>query len=232
MTRETLVLVPGLNCTSRLYEPQIAAFGEDREIIVADHGRNERMEAVARRLLGAAPGRFALAGLSMGGYVGLELMRQAPERVIRLALMDTNARADTDEARQNREHLIALARDGRFAEVHEALWPKLVHPSRRHDGELERVVRGMADETGAEAFIRQQQAIMSRRDMRPHLSAITVPTLVLVGAEDVLTPVEQSREMAALIAPATLVVVPECGHLSTLERPHEANRAFERWLGA
>src|SRR4051812_8146653 len=130
MAAEPLLLIPGLLCTRALYAPQIAALGRDRDILVGDHTRDGTMAAIARRVLEAAPERFALAGLSMGGYVALEIMHQAPERVTRLALLDTNARPDADDARANRLRLIALAQSGRLAEVHEALCPKLVHPER------------------------------------------------------------------------------------------------------
>ncbi|HEX8167856.1 MAG TPA: alpha/beta fold hydrolase [Beijerinckiaceae bacterium] len=229
---ETLVLAPGLNCTRRLFEPQIAALGANRDILVADHTRDGDMAAIARRLLAAAPERFALAGLSMGGYLTLEVMHQAPGRVTRLALLDTNARADTDEQRRNREREIALAEGGRFREVCAARWEKSVHPDRRSDPELRRVYDLMAEETGPEVFVRQLCAIMGRRDSRPGLAAIRVPTLVLVGAEDALTPPEQAAEMAGLVPGAALVAVPACGHLSTLERPQAVTDALGDWLEA
>ena len=232
MAEDTLVLVPGLNCTQRLYEPQMAALAPICKIIVADHGRDDSMTAIASRVLAAAPDRFALGGLSMGGYVALEIMRQAPGRVTRLALLDTNARADTDEVRENRKSLMALAEDGRFVSVHDALWPKLVHARRQSDSALEQIVREMALETGPQAFVRQQRAIMSRRDSRALLPSIEVPVLVLVGDADQLTPPEQAREMADLLPRASLTVVPGCGHLSTLEQPGHVSRAIEAWLGA
>jgi pimeloyl-ACP methyl ester carboxylesterase len=229
---ESLVLAPGLNCTYRLFEPQIAALGQDREIVLADHTRDDDMAAIARRLLAAAPERFALAGLSMGGYLALEVVRQAPERVTRLALLNTNAHADTDEQRRNREREIEFAEGGRFREVCDARWEKSVHPDRLADPELRRVYDLMAEETGPAVFVRQLRAIMSRRDSRPMLPTIRVPTLILVGDSDALTPPEQAREMAGLILGATLVTAPACGHLSTLERPQAVADALKSWLEA
>lgn len=231
MAAEPLVLVPGLACTDQLFAPQRAAL-QPVPVTVADHARDDTMADIARRLLKAAPPRFALAGLSMGGYVALEVMRQAPERVARLALLDTQARADTEEAKRNRERLIALAENGRYAEVHAALWPRLVHPDRVDDGALESLVRGMAEATGPEAFIRQQRAIMGRADGRDLLPGIEVPTLVLVGAEDQITPPDLAREMAEAVEWASLVVVPGSGHLSTLERPEAVTAALGAWLEA
>jgi pimeloyl-ACP methyl ester carboxylesterase len=228
--RETLVLVPGLNCTRRLFEPQVAVLSRTRSVMVADHARDDSLPAIAWRLLDMAPPRFALAGLSMGGYVALEVLRQAPERVTRLGLLDTTARADRDETRQEREHLIRLAEAGRFEEIHPILWPRLVPPQRRGDKDLERVVLEMMRETGAEAFIRQQRAIMARPDSRPLLAEIEIPTLVLVGELDAITPPELAHEMAEAIEWASLVVVAGSGHLSSLAQPEGVTRALETWL--
>jgi pimeloyl-ACP methyl ester carboxylesterase len=228
--RETLMLVPGLNCTEALFRPQIEALSEDYDIRVADHRQDETIPTIAVRILASAPERFAIAGLSMGGYISLEVLRQAPRRVTRLALLDTTARPDTEEGRKNRERLIALAQSGRFEEVHAALWQRLVHPSRYGDKALEGVVIEMMRDTGPEAFVRQQRAIMGRPDSRPMLPAIEIPTLVLVGDGDAITPPEMAREMAEAIEWASLVVVPDCGHLSSLERPEAVNQALSAWL--
>jgi len=227
---ETLVLIPGLACTARLFEPQIAALGSERAILVADHTRDDSIPAIADRLLQEAPERFAVAGLSMGGYIALEVMRQAPERVSRLALLDTSARPDSVEASQDRERLIALAGAGRFEDIHSKLWPRLVHPKRQPDQGLQEVVLGMMRETGAEAYIRQQRAIMARVDSRPNLPSIEIPTLVIVGEGDAITPPEIAREMAEMIEWASLVIVPESGHLSTLEQPERVTQALSLWL--
>jgi pimeloyl-ACP methyl ester carboxylesterase len=227
---ETLVLIPGLACTSRLFEPQIAALSEERTILVADHARNDSIPAIAARLLRETPDRFALAGLSMGGYVAMEVMRQAPGRVARLALLDTSARPDSVEASQDRERLIALAEAGRFQDIHSKLWPRLVHPDRQADRALQDIVFGMMQDTGAEAYGRQQRAIMARADSRPMLPGIEIPTLVLVGEGDAITPPEIAREMAEMIEWASLVVVPESGHLSTLEQPERVTQALRLWL--
>jgi pimeloyl-ACP methyl ester carboxylesterase len=227
---ELLVLVPGLNCTRELFGPQITAFEGSRPIHVADHTRDESIPAIARRLLAEAPPRFALSGLSMGGYIALEVMRQAPERVARLALLDTSARADTEEGRANRERLMALANAGRFDEVTNLLWERYVARHRRDDPALAEIVMGMQRATGPEVFLRQQRAIMNRVDSRPDLPGIEIPTLVLVGEEDGVTPPEHAREIADAIEWASLVVVPGCGHLSTLESPAVVNQALEAWL--
>lgn len=227
---ETLVLIPGLACTARLFEPQISALSGDRDIIVADTTRDDSIEAMARRVLSEAPGRFALAGLSMGGYIALDIMRRAPERVERLALLDTSARPDTPQSSDDRRRLIALAEAGRLDEIHAALWPRLVHPHRRDDPGLQDILLHMMRETGAEAYIRQQRAIMGRLDSRPMLPGIEIPTLVLVGDGDAITPPEVAREMAEMVEWASLVVVPQAGHMSTLEAPERVTQALQMWL--
>jgi pimeloyl-ACP methyl ester carboxylesterase len=228
--RETVILVSGLNCTARLYEAQIRALSPAYDVRVADHRQDESLAGIARRLLAEAPARFALAGLSMGGYVALEVMRQAPGRVSRLALLDTSARPDTQDAQESRKAMIGLARGGRFDEVHSLLWPRLVHPDRQGDAVLEHVVRAMMDETGPEAFVRQQRAIMGRPDSRALLPKIDVPALVLAGEQDAITPPELAREMAEMIERASLVLVPGSGHLAPLEQPAAVTRALQAWL--
>jgi pimeloyl-ACP methyl ester carboxylesterase len=225
-----LLLVPGLTCSARLWGPQIEALWRFGPVMVADHRRDDSVEAIARRILQDAPPRFALAGLSMGGYIAFAMLRQAPERIVKLALLDTSARPDMPEQTAGREIQIAMAQSGRFAELPEQSIERYLHPDHQSDPVLTGLVRRMAEDTGAEAFVRQMRAIMGRPDSRPLLGAIRCPTLMLVGDGDVATPPEVAREIAAGIAGSTLVVVPQCGHLSTLERPQEVNAALSDWL--
>jgi pimeloyl-ACP methyl ester carboxylesterase len=153
-----------------------------------------------------------------------------PLRASKLALLDTSARRETPEQSERRKSQIALAQCGRFDEVPALQFPIFVHRDRQDDAALRARVRTMADETGAEAFLRQQKAIMTRPDVRPVLAAITCPTLVLVGDGDELTPPPLSREIAAGIAGSRLVVVADCGHLSTMERPDAVNGALTEWM--
>ena len=227
-----VVLVPGLNCSARLYAEQIPALWRFGPIVVADHTRDASIAAIAGRILANAPLAFALVGLSLGGYIAFEIMRQAPQRVAKLALLDTSARPDDAELTARRQAPMAKARAGKLIEVADESFVNFVHPDRHGDVALRDVVRAMAEETGVEAFLRQQQAIIARPDSRPTLSAIRCPTLMLVGAEDKGTPPEFAREIAAGIAGARLVIVPECGHLSTLERPQAVTKALVEWMQA
>ena len=230
--RTPLVLLPGLLCDEALWRPQLEGLADRADAAVADLTRDNSMPAMAARVLATAPSRFALAGLSMGGYVAQEIMRQAPQRVERLALLDTNARADRPDQTARRRDLIALARHGRFKGVTKRLLPYLIHPDRLDDTALTGIVMGMAERIGREAFLRQEEAIMGRADGLEDLRRIACPTLILCGAEDALTPPKVHREMADRISHARFVVIENCGHLSTLERPDEVTAAMRPWLGA
>ena len=233
MTVKTkLVLVPGLLCTAALWAPQIAALSDIADCSVANHGRHRTMKGIARSILAAAPKRFALAGLSMGGYIAYEILRQAPERVERLALLDTGCRADTPERTAARRDLLANAKRRGVRWAQELLMPVLVHKARLSDKPLVDTILQMAVDTGLEAFDRQEAALIGRPDSRPLLPSIRCRTLVIVGREDVLTPVEMAREIVKGIPGAKLKIIPNCGHLSTLEQPKAVNRALRAWVTA
>ena len=227
-----ILLVPGLNCSPRLYAPQMPELWRFGPVTVANHMRDDTMAAIARRILQDAPQRFALAGLSMGGYIALEIVRQAAGRVEKLALLDTGSRDDPPDARAKRRTNIALAESGRFAEIADAQFPLYVHPDRTNDTALKATYLAMCRDVGAQAYVRQQKAIISRADSRPLLPTIRCPTLVLVGAQDGATPPHLSDEMASAIPGARLATIPDCGHLATLERPEAVTRELVAWMSA
>ena len=228
--REALVLVPGLLCDAALWAHQIEHLEDIAECQVGDTRQDDSIADMAQTILKAAPQSFALAGLSMGGYIALEIMRQAPERVTKLALLDTAATPDDDERRTYRRDLINLAERGEFNGVAPRLLPQFIHPDRLQDGNLTDAVMDMTQRVGRDAFIRQQTAIMGRVDSRPSLGGITVPTLVLCGRQDVLTPVERHEEIAAAIPSARLSIVEDSGHLTTMEAPQAVTVMMRDWL--
>jgi pimeloyl-ACP methyl ester carboxylesterase len=231
MVKKTpLVLLPGLLCDRALWQAQIDDLSDIAEPVVAELSHDDSMTGMARRVLAGAPLRFALAGLSMGGYVAQEIMRQAPERVARLALLDTGARADTEEQTARRRGLIELAEKGEFKGVTPRLLPLFLHADRLGDEALVGAVMAMTERVGKDAFLRQQRAIMGRADSRPSLSAIKCPTLVLCGRQDQLTPLDLHEEIAALIHGAHLEIVEACGHLSSMERPWDVSVLLRQWL--
>lgn len=232
--KQPLVLIPGLLCDASLWGPQVEALSDVADIWIPDLREQRTMREMGEAVCSEAPfERFALAGLSMGGYVGMEVMRSAPERVTRIALLDTRAGLDSSEESSRRHELMRLAQTARgFTPITNRLLPLLVHPSRVKDPRLTRIIRRMAQHTGIDGFVRQQSAILSRSDSGAVLSKVRVPTLVLCGREDALTPLPMHEEMARIVPGAKLVVVEQCGHLSTLEKPAEVNAALREWLAA
>lgn len=224
-----IVLIPGLLATPRFYEPVLSTLWRTGPVTIARHTGDDSMAAIAQRILADAPPRFALAGHSMGGYIALEILRQAGDRVARLALLDTSALPDMPEQTEKRRALIDIARKGRFSDVPDLMFPNLVHPSRREDKALQELMRAMANDCGPEVFIRQQTAIMNRIDSRPSLDAIQCPALVVVGDSDAVTPPARAAEMVAGIAGATLVTLKDCGHMCVLEQAEAMNKVLFDW---
>ena len=225
-----ILLVPGLVCSPRVFAPVIPAMWRFGPVTVANHIRDDNMGAIARRILAEAPPRFALAGHSMGGYIAFEIMRQASDRVAKLALINTQARADTPETSERRRGQMARARAGEFRAVLDELFPGFVHPSRQGDAALRQLVHDMGEDVGAEAFVRQQTAVIGRVDSRPSLAWIKCPTLVLTGDTDNTIPNALSKEMADGIHGAKLVILENCGHMPQPEQPQATAAALVEWL--
>ncbi|WP_425230476.1 alpha/beta fold hydrolase [Sphingomonas sp.] len=224
-----LVLIPGLGSNAIVWERTIAALGDAASCTVGDTLRDDTLPAMAARVLAAAPPRFALAGVSMGGMVAMEMLAQAPDRIERLALFDTNARADTpEETAQRRATNAALLAAPDPAVLARAGRAYLIHPI--HDPVVDDLLDRMGRQVGIEAYVRQNEAVIARPDSRPRLPAITVPTLVAAGAQDLMTPPAMTQEIAALIPGAMLRFVPDCGHLPPLEKPDATAALLRGWL--
>ncbi|MBO9444579.1 alpha/beta fold hydrolase [Ruegeria sp. R14_0] len=227
---EPLVLLPGLMCDARVFAPQVAHFSRQRAVTVAPVSLGERIEEIASGLLDQLPHRFALAGLSMGGVVALELVRRAPDRVSRLCLMSTDAQADTPQIAAAREEHLVGAKAGRLEDVmRRILGSDSLAPGPRRVPILNDVI-SMALDLGADVFERQVRALQRRPDQQGALRMIKTPTLVVCGAHDRLTPVRKHAFMADLIPGAELKVIDDAGHLPTLETPQAVNEALESWL--
>lgn len=230
MSRPPLLLIPGLLCDGRLWQHQLAALADAADMTVGDHSTHDNLYEIAATLLTKAPPRFAVAGLSMGGYIAFELLRQAPERITHLALINTAARPDSPEKRQRRLDFMALATRGRFRGVSHALLPLLIHRDRLDDRELAGTVSAMARDSGVEAYLRESRAIVDRPDSVPMLAGITCPTVVIGGLQDQLTPPECQQEIADGIPGAELILLDRCGHLAPLEHPQAVNAALRKLL--
>lgn len=226
-----LLLLPGLLCDDALWAGQIAALADHCDPVVADMTRDETIAGMAARAIARMPETFAVCGLSMGGYTAMEIMRQVPDRVTRLALFDTSPHADAPDRVEIRQGLIARVETGEFADVIEGHFPAFVHPSRLDDVELMGRIRASAINVGPDAYVRQMNAMIKRPESTETLKGVSCPTLVLCGAEDALTPPALHDEMATLVPDATLVKIGNSGHLPTLEQPDAVTAAMRDWLG-
>jgi pimeloyl-ACP methyl ester carboxylesterase len=226
-----LLALPGLLLDERMWRRQAEALAPAHPVTSFALTPHATIGELAEMALSRAPaGRFALAGLSMGGYVALEIVRRAPERVAALALLDTSARPDTaEQTKARRDGIAASASD--FDGVVRALFPRLLHPAHVGDAALTDLLLAMARDIGREGYVRQQEAIIGRIDSRPSLAAIACPTLVLCGRQDVLLPLELSEEIHAGIPGSRLVVVEDSGHMSAMEQAGAVSRGLRDWLG-
>ncbi len=227
---EPLVLLPGMMCDARLFDPQITALSRERAVMVAPVTHGERVEEIASNIIDQLPLRFALAGLSFGGIVAMEVLRRVPDRVSRLCLMDTNPLAEPPAVAAMREPMIVRARAGRLDEVlQDAMRPDYLAPGPGRIGVLNHMFE-MGRELGVEVFVNQSRALQRRRDQQGTLRKLKVPTLVLCGEFDTLTPVKRHEFMAELIPGATLQVIEDAGHIPVLEQPERTNQALRDWL--
>ena len=227
---EPVVFLPGMMCDARLYEPQIRAFSATHPVMVAPITHGQRIEEIASAILPLLPPKFALAGLSMGGIVAMEVLRQAPERVERLAVLDTNPLAETPEVKARRAPQMAAVREGRLRQVmRDEMKPNYLADGPRQGAILD-LCMAMATDLGPDVFLRQSQALMDRIDQRATLSAYTGKTLVLCGRADGLCPVERHQLMHDLLPNSALTIIEDAGHLPTLEQPQETTAALIRWL--
>lgn len=224
------VAIPPLLCSPLAYVPVLDTLWSHGQVAFADTRRDTSIAAMAERVLRENDGTFALVGTSMGGYVALEVMRQAPERVVALALVSTSARADTPETIEARVGQSALVESGHFAALIDAAFPGVVAEEHRSDDTLLATWRAMTTAVGAQAFLRQQQACIRRADLSSLLPTITCPTAIIHGAGDQLIPIAAGQESAALVPTATFTVVENAGHLLFHEQPTAAGAALDQWL--
>ena len=226
-----LVLLPGMMCDARLFGPQISAIQEGRAVHVAEM-RADTVGAIASDILTTAPERFALAGLSMGGIVAMEILRQAPQRIERIALLDTNPLAETADVQARREPQIAQVRDGGLERVmRDEMKPNYLTDGPKRDRILVLCME-MAQNLGPDVFVAQSRALQSRPDQCDTLRNSAIPTLILCGRDDRLCPVSRHVLMHDLMPHATLEIIQKAGHLPTLEQPQHTTAAMLRWLDA
>jgi len=225
-----LVLIPGMMCDARLFTPQIAAFSGARPVLAAPIAARDSIEALAADVLAIAPPVFALAGLSMGGIVAMEMLRQAPARGDRIALLDTNPLAETEAVKTRRGPQMQAVRDGRLSEImRDEMKPNYLADGPRKGAILD-LCMAMAQDLGPEVFLQQSRALMTRPDQTNTLRSARLPTLALCGRHDALCPVSRHELIAGLVPGANLEIIEGAGHLPTLEQPDKTNEALRRWL--
>jgi len=227
---EPLVLLPGMMCDGRLFDAQIAAFSHERAVMVAPLTGADTMSALASAVLANAPSRFALAGLSMGGIVAMEIIRQAPDRVSRLALLDTNALADPPEMAATREAQVDRVLNGGLRSVMRDELKQNYLTVGPHREMILSLCMVMAEKLGPKVFADQSAAIQHRPDQCDTLKSVGVPTVLLCGEDDRLCPVSRHEFMCGLIPGSKLAVIPGAGHLPTLEQSEHTNRRLKEWL--
>jgi pimeloyl-ACP methyl ester carboxylesterase len=229
---EPIVLVPGLACDATIWRHQVAALGNGRSITVANHGEAASLAEMAEQVLDTVPARFALAGHSMGARVALEIVDRAPERVTRLALLDTGVHPVRPGEAAARNDLLDFGRAFGMPAMIDRWLPPMVHPDRINDAAIMAPLRAMAIGLGFETFERQVGALLGRRDATPILAKLHCPVLVGVGSHDSWSTPEQHRSFVRNIAHATLVVFDQAGHMAPFERPELVNAAMAYWLDA
>ncbi len=215
----------------RLYAAQVAALEPGCECKVFAFRDHDTLGAMAEELLAKTPGRFTLIGLSLGGYLSFEIIRRELHRLERLVLMDTTAVADTPARRAGRDADIARVHEGGIDALIPELAPRWMHPAQATRPDLVKLMAEMARSIGARGQLNQQRAMMGRPDSHADLARITVPTLVMCGRQDPVTPVPDHEAMAAMVPGARLEIIENCGHLSTIEQPDAVNRLLIDWLG-
>ena len=223
------LLIPGLNSTPDVFRHLVPALWPLGPVTVANHTEGDGIGGIAAGILRDAPPRFALLGFSMGGYLAFEILRRAPERVTKLCLLDTTARPDSPEATAKRRDRIGIARNGGFAKTLDGAFDDAVHPDHRGRADLRALSKGMSLAVGAQTYMRHQEAIIARPDSRPALAKIAVPTAIIVGDSDKITPPEAAYEMADAVPGATLTVIERAGHMALLEQPEAVTGAVVAW---
>lgn len=226
-----LLLLPASLCDRALWRHQLDALQARVAIRLGDLTQDDSIAAMAARVLSSAPGCFAVAGLSMGAYVALELVRQAPDRVRKLALLGASARPDAPAEGSRRRDLLALREQRAFRGITPPLMALLIHPDRLADAVFTGEIEAMALRIGKAAFLRQLRAIVERPDSRSLLASISCPTLIVAGREDALAPLAEQKALAAGIPGARLEVLEKCGHLAPLEQPEAVTALLGAWLG-
>lgn len=227
---DPILFLPGMMCDARLFTPQLAAFSVNHSVMVAPQTGYACFTQMAENILANAPSKFALVGLSMGGIAAMEVFRFAPERIARLALLDTNPLPEVEAIAKGREPQITKVQNGGLREVmRDEMKPNYLSDGPQKAAILD-LCMDMAEALGPDVFIRQSRALQMRRDQSETLKRVEVPTLIMCGEDDTLCPLERHTLMHELIPHSRFTIIPEAGHLPTLEQPELTNQELKIWL--
>ena len=225
-----LVFIPGMMCDSRLFQPQISEFSKQYLVCIAPLSYSDSIEKISFEILRQLPPKFTLIGLSMGGILAMEIIKKAPERVMKIVLMDTNFKSETSETKSKRIPQIKLVNEGKLeAVMKKQILQNYLVKNKKNQKILELCLK-MAKELGKEIFINQSKALAARKNYKEILKKIKVPSLIICGRYDRLCPIEVHREMESLIKYSTLEIIPDAAHLPTLEQPSYLNKILKEWL--
>ena len=225
-----LVFIPGMMCDSRLFQPQISEFSKQYLVCITPVSYSDSIEKISFEILRQLPQKFTLIGLSMGGILAMEIIKKVPERVVKIVLMDTNFKQETEEIKSRRFPQIKLVNEGLLVDV---MCKQIQNNYLRTDRKNKKVFDlclSMANDLGKEVFINQSKALATRKDYTPTLKNIKVPSLIICGEYDRLCPIKVHREMESLIDNSTLEIIPDAAHLPTLEQPAYLNKILTKWL--
>ena len=225
-----LVFIPGMMCDSRLFQPQISEFSKQYLVCITPVSYSDSIEKISFEILRQLPQKFTLIGLSMGGILAMEIIKKVPERVVKIVLMDTNFKQETEEIKSRRFPQIKLVNEGLLVDV---MCKQIQNNYLRTDRKNKKVFDlclSMANDLGKEVFINQSKALATRKDYTLTLKNIKVPSLIICGEYDRLCPIKVHREMESLIDNSTLEIIPDAAHLPTLEQPAYLNKILTKWL--
>lgn len=228
--KETIIALPGTLCTARLFQYQKAAMQDTTDWHDGNHSNSDNLKEVAANIINSVNGKFALMGLSYGGIIAFEILRQAPERVSKLILLNTNYKKPSEATRAAQQRFLGMSQLGEFRKITtDFLLDAMLHPKHATQTEIREIVLKMTTDTGPSNFFNQVKAQLGRPDSSPDLPKIKCPTLVIAGAQDKICTPELHEEMAALIPNSILEIIEECGHLSTLEQPEKVTEIIKKW---
>lgn len=228
--KEPLIMIPGTLCDSALFNAQVSGLQDLADCQIGNHSSSDNLQEVAANIINSVSGNFSVLGLSYGGIIAFEILRQAPQRIKRLILLNTNHKEPSEITRATQQRFLGMSVLGEFREITTNFTTDaMLHPKHAANPKMREAVLQMAENIGQQRFFNQIKAQLGRPDSTPDLPNIQCPTLIMTGREDNVCPIPQHQEMARLIPNSTFQVIEESGHLSTMEQPERVNELIRNW---